>query len=346
MAGENSLSSYTETNLQLIEEGCTEANLNGGNMLVYVDNNSDAPCLYQVVPGADGQGQRTIVKQYEECNSASPEIMRSVIQEVSEQFPANGMGLVLWSHGTAWLPSNLSSYLRAFGQDGDDYMEINDLADALSEFHFDFLAFDACYMGSVEAAYALRNCADYLIASPTEVLGTGLPYNMIIQPMFSSTADVTGIAQAFYDYYDGKSGVWRSASVSVVRNSSLDNLASVCNGIFSNITTEELWNVQLDDVQVLDYLSGNYHFLYDMDDYLEHLTTDNPQLYTDFCDAFDQCIVYEACTPNNYFNRAGSVAIEKFSGLSVYAPQESLESMNEWYEQLDWWKDVYGAWND
>ena len=54
--------------------------------------------------------------------------MRSVIGEVVSLYPADSYGLVLWSHGTAWLPSDYQNKLKAFGQDGNNWMEIDDLA--------------------------------------------------------------------------------------------------------------------------------------------------------------------------------------------------------------------------
>lgn len=342
MAGDNSLSKYAEYNLELIEEGCSAENLNGGNMLVYVDDRNNPPYLYKIEPGEE-RGTRVLVREYEEDNSASPETLRSVIQEVSATYPAESMGLVLWSHGTAWFPANPSSYLRAFGQDGDDFMEIYELADALDGFHFDFLAFDACYMGSVEVAYELRNAADYLIASATEVIGYGFPYDLMIRPMFSATADVQGIAEAFYTYYNMQSGKMRSASIALVKNDELEGLADASRAIFSPLSDEELWAVPLAEVQPLEYYFQKTHCLYDMEDYVKHLTGGQTDTYAAFRDALDRSVIYKACTPQNYFAQTGQENIETFSGLSVYAPQETIPAMNAWYENLTWWKVVYNA---
>ena len=62
--------------------------------------------------------QEIHLKDYEKQNSADPDVMRSVIGEVVSQYPADSYGLVLWSHGTAWLPSDYQNKLKAFGQDG------------------------------------------------------------------------------------------------------------------------------------------------------------------------------------------------------------------------------------
>lgn len=33
--------------------------------------------------------------------------------------------------------------------------------------------------------------------------------------------------------------------------------------------------------------------------------------------------------------------VNKYSGLSIYVPQEALPKLNEWYKDLEWYKDVY-----
>ena len=57
-------------------------------------------------------------------------------------------------------------------------MDISELAAAIdgSGVRFDYLLFDACFMSSVEALYDLRRAADYIVASPCEVMAHGFPY--------------------------------------------------------------------------------------------------------------------------------------------------------------------------
>ena len=49
-------------------------------------------------------------------------------------------------------------------------MNISDLVEVLDDDmpHFDFIMFDACFMMSIEVAYAVRNYADYYMGCPTE----------------------------------------------------------------------------------------------------------------------------------------------------------------------------------
>ncbi|MDR2499201.1 MAG: hypothetical protein LBD28_07150, partial [Tannerellaceae bacterium] len=191
ISGDNSLSGYAHANIASSIAGAADNNLNGGNLLIYLDTRNDVPMLLQIRRTSTGLIQMDTIKQYPEQNSASIEVMRHVLNDVFHypRFTARSTGVVLWSHGTSWLPSDLGTggylNLRAFGQDGRDWMELNMLRDALEGYHFDFIIFDACYMAGIEVMYALRHNADYILASPTEVIAEGLPYHLIVKTMFA-----------------------------------------------------------------------------------------------------------------------------------------------------------------
>jgi hypothetical protein len=128
MAADNSLSSFSYKNLESIVKGSSASALNGGNLLVYLDASDAAPQLLQIKAKSDGTIQKLAIKDYPEQNSADPIVMRGVFESVVSEFPAESYGLVLWSHGTAWLPYNVQPMLRSFGQDETSWMEIPELS--------------------------------------------------------------------------------------------------------------------------------------------------------------------------------------------------------------------------
>ena len=128
-------------------------------------------------------------------------------------YPAEEYGLILWSHGTSWLPAGRG--LRSFGSDSGKEMNIVDLAKALP-LHFKFILFDACLMGAVEVVYELRNTTDYIIASSTETIAEGFPYHLILPELVKQNPDWTKVAQQYFDYYNNQQGVYQSATVSVI----------------------------------------------------------------------------------------------------------------------------------
>lgn len=336
-AGDNSLSNYVSKNLSMIKEGIKQEGLNNGNLLIYTDQLNEAPKLFQLKLEADTVRQIEIETYDTDQNSASTETLTQIIDKVQKEYPADSYGLVLWSHGTGWLPSDIYNYLRSFGQDGkNNFMEINDLASALSKYHFDYLLFDACYMSCAEVAYAFRGCADYIIGSPTEILANGFPYQSIMGDMFKKEADVVGIATEFYNYYKDAAG-----TVSVVKSDELEDLAASCRAIFHGKTESELFAVPAKELQIMEYLTPNYHALYDFDDYVSRLATE--EQYNAFKQSMEKAVIYKATTPKSVYAYGGGLylTVKKFSGLSIYVPQETLPKLNEWYKDLEWYKGVY-----
>jgi len=337
MAADNSLSSYSYKNIESIVQGTTKAALNGGNLVVYVDAADAAPQLLQIKVKSDGSIQKLAIKDYAEQNSADPLVMRSIFDEVRTSFPADSYGLVLWSHGTAWLPYNVQPMLRSFGQDESNWMEIDELAEALPDHIFDFIMFDACYMASTEVAYALRDKADYILASPTEVLGEGFPYKLIIGNFFTETADLQQIAETFYNYYNQQTGLYQSASVSLIATEQLDNLAAICREIVIG-KENAIAALPIQELQQLEYLGYTYHALYDFDDFISRLATEAQ--YTNYLSILNKVVLYKQTTPNATYAK-GQLVINQFSGLSIYVPQNGLATLNDWYKGMAWYKIVY-----
>lgn len=341
IAGDNNLSDYINGNIQQMIEGAREGGLNQCDFLIYADRATAAPALYQLKANETGRIDTVRVRDYAEHNSATPEVLRQVVEEAFTAFPSDHYGLVLWSHATAWLPNAGRDLTRSFGTDGEETIEIDELADALAPYHFDYILFDACYMGSVEVAYELRERATQIIASPTEVMGSGFPYATITPMLCQSNFDGVSVAEAFYDYYDAQSGYARSATVSVVDTQSLEQLAAACREVLAGKSEAEIFAVDPNELQPLEFLkSSGRHYLFDLGDYIQALSTDGQ--YANFQVALSQAIPYRATTPYSFFAAPyEAIKIERFSGLSVYLPGEGLATLNEWYKRLAWYQAVY-----
>ena len=122
-------------------------------------------------------------------DSSDPNHIREFVQW-AEQFPAGHTMLILADHGGGWdwgTKSSASAALRDTNMllvdnaDGTNVAAFNqDIAAALSEYHFDLLFLDACLMGDIESLYDFRNVADYTIASPIEIFGSSTYLSMVI----------------------------------------------------------------------------------------------------------------------------------------------------------------------
>lgn len=338
MAADNSLNRYGYENITKMLEGAGDKNLNGGNLLIYFDPIDSIPQLLQIVTDKKGIAQKKVIQTYPEQNSASVEVMNEVITSVTRDFPAESYGLLLWSHATAWLPYNVGGMLRSFGEDRGNVMELSELTEALPDNVFDFILFDACYMANIEVAYAMRHKANYLIASPTETLAEGFPYDQIIAPMFSQKAALETICSRFYNYYNNQSSY---ATVSLTSTAHLDELAAMTKEIVQG-KTDDIYALPIKEIQQLEYLTYNRHALYDYDDFISRLAT--PEQYTAFRGLMDETVLYKNHTPRAIFAIGGgtTLPINHYSGLSIYVPQKALTSLNAWYKQhIVWYNAVY-----
>jgi hypothetical protein len=83
-------------------------------------------------------------------------------------------------------------------------------------FKLDLVGFDACLMGMVEVAYALRNVANYVVGSEEVEPGEGWPYDAILgalaaQPSADAKSLATVIVSKYGAYYGPNSDVTQSA---------------------------------------------------------------------------------------------------------------------------------------
>jgi hypothetical protein len=182
-----------------------------------MDVAGETPCLLRITE--DGE---QMIKTYSEFNSANPTNMNRLLREITGMYPSESYGLILWSHGTSWLPAGVQ--LKFFVADGNRQMNIPDLAEALPV-HFDFILFDACLMGAVEVAYELRNKTDYIIASSTETIDTGFPYELVIPALMSSTPDLRKATES-YLLYIAKQTVPEADADDIVQNVFLNLMKS------------------------------------------------------------------------------------------------------------------------
>lgn len=339
-AADNNLSANVEGDIAAMEKGLLTADMLHGNLLIFVDKKNQSPQLLRLSQEGDSVRREVIETYAIDHRSGTTERLGELLQQVTRAYPSEHYGLVLWSHGTAWLPYDYNHYLRSFGTDsGNHFMDLMDLAAALSPYRFDFLIFDACYMGSLEVAYALRRSADCLIASPTEVLTDGFPYQLFMEDLFALEVQPARIASQFYNYYKDSYG-----TISAIQTAGLDDLATACQAVFKGKSEEELFAVSVEDLQLLEYLTGNLHALYDAEDYVRQLATD--EQFAHFQDCLEKVVIYKAATPKSAYafpSYAGGtfLPIPRFCGLSLFVPQAELGDLNTWYQQLDWYQAVY-----
>lgn len=308
-----------------------------GHLLVYADPRPDAtdrdnpdglPYLTEI-RWENGKAVAQVVRRYEEHNSADANVFRQVLSGIIADYPADSYGLVMLSHASGWLPEKTLTRPSSVGQDNGKEMELTDFAEALPV-KMDFIAFDACLMGGVEVACELRDKADFVVFSPAEVLVPGFAYRTMPRHLMAPIPDLTAVAREFYDYFNAQSGMFRSATVSVIDLSKMDALIRLAANLLPGADGEQ--PVDLSAVQQYGY--GRHPLYFDLGDYLSQRFPNRAQ---DIEQAIGECTVYRAATPGYY--SAGTLSyspIRHFSGLSVYVPQAAYPFLNSEYRKLQW----------
>ena len=320
MAADNDLSYDAFESLQQMEQGFSEV---GVRLVAFLDRGDGSPCLAEVHPG-----KNTIVKSYPELNSADPTVLKKILQDAIGLYPAQEYGLILWSHGSSWMPTGIE--LLSFGNDNGSRMNIPDLVESLPV-KFNFILFDACLMGSVEVAYELKDKTDYLIASSTETIAEGFPYDKIVPELLQSKIDYNAVAQTYFDYYNAQPGAYQSATVSVVDTRYLPDLANSLKQLCEN-NPVNLHTFDRTSVQRLDVYEEQYTF-----DFLDFVDKIFPNANKDdFVNQLNKAVLYKYHTPQFILE----YDINIFCGLSCYIPLPSRSDLTAYYKTLKWYRDA------
>jgi hypothetical protein len=372
MAANNNLSVNALNNLSEIENGYVpnyfEIGKSGDVLLVYINTEGVKPRLYRVSKDRYGNVNKETIVEYEEHNSADPQVMSSILQYSRTLFPAKENGLILWSHGTGWLPQHYykkttssllsleqdnedpyADLVKSFGKDGDYEMDILDLCNNAIKDKYSYIIFDACLMGGIEVVYELKDKADYIISSPAEVLVDSFPYEVLMSYLFANVTDLVGACEAYYQYYlKQESLVRQSATVSLVKSDKLYDLASSTKKIF-DAYRDKVGSLDMNNIQ--RFFRNNKHYFYDLTDFVSSLCPDGDPLLANFISNMDAAVIYKRNTPKFLISdgelllqRASDgyngFVINKFSGLSTYVQNPENIELDTYYTKYSWNRDT------
>lgn len=345
MMGDNGLESFMDNNLVKIMSAA-DAIPDDGHIAVFYDRGNYTRLTEVFVD--NGIPKQRLIEEFNPSQSTvDPQFMAEVLTRIRESMPAESYGLVLSSHGGGWVPSDIFDlYMneadaksvpsapspRYFGQDGYDCMEIPDLVNGLSVMHFDYILFDACFMASVEALYDLRNAADYIIASPAEVMGTGFPYKDIVPLLFTPDHSLEEVCQTFMSLYRDSSG-----TISLVKCSALTALAQSMRKAATAGTTP------VDASSIQGYEGFETHLYFDLEQYVEAMNAGEAVL-ADFRKSLAAAVIWHGHTPTFYsdYGSKGTIDLPRSCGLTCHVPLESCPLTHEAFLETAWAKFVFG----
>lgn len=374
IVAENSLMTYAAEDIEEMLSGCDQMSEND-HLIIYFDGYS-LPCIYKIDKHTQARKFSDLKPYYtyaEDKNSASAAQLSDFVAKVEKQFPADDYSLILWSHGSGWIPSTISSTgtvmwdsgpKRSFGVDNGmnndtdygDEMEIADLADALRSFpKFKFILFDACFMQTIEVDYALKDVADYIVASPAEIPGEGAPYDKYMSLFFRDDLQPSALVNAYVTNYANRDA---GALISSVQCSLIDSLTTATWPYLHPLSEKEpsdpygLSNLDFSNVQ--NYFDYNQWVLrhtmpdcYDMYSVMKNALPASE--FQSWSAIFDRAVYrrtndcWYSIYPlsNSLKDHILAVNREEYGGISMFVPLDKYIA-NGHYFFADWYNTAWG----
>lgn len=215
------------------------------------------------------------VQNLGEANMGDPAVLQDFVEWGITNYPAAHYALVIWNHGDGWkaMKQRLDSLsitaksvanpdcgvarAIAIDVDANDRLYMKEVQTALlgakqrlserlnTQVKLDLVGFDACLMGMIENAYALRDITNYMVGSEEVEPWDGWPYDLIL-PRLVQDPSTTPRKLAEYivdDYaasYAGQGGITQAA----VDISKVTDLTTKLN-LFTAAANAE-WNLMAD----------------------------------------------------------------------------------------------------
>lgn len=339
MVANNNLSTEAESSINKLMRGYVPTE--EGNILVYKHCVQMNPVLLHIKKGEDGSVVADTAYKFPPRVSATKTALTQAMNVAKSLFPADDYGLILWSHGTGWIPPQNSASATnvlqgstgqelppqfTFGLDGSTEMEITDLAAALP-YKLSFMIMDACFMGGIETAYEVKDSVEYYVASPAEILTESFPYDKVMQHLFNTEPDLEAVCREYYNYYNTQSGSSRSATIALLDCSKLDALAEVAKEVFG-LYRDRIATLDMTKLQPY-FRSSSHKYFYDLKDLVDNIA--DAALAADFSVALENVVLYEAHTP--YFIE---MPIARCCGVSTYVPNPVNATLSEYYKRYKW----------
>lgn len=369
-AGFNSLCAALEDDVNDIKSGylplvgsMSKAVLVYSRRLSETGRYTDRTPSYLIRLSVDGWGKviSDTLKTWPETDEAvSASTMTDVLETVKGLYPHASYGMVFSSHGSGWLPSGYYSTgkitagtaglqavpyidpnsdgsmprVKSIGIDNitsrNTYeMEIETFAQALP-MKFDYIIIDACLMGCIEVAYALKDKCGKLVFSQAEVLEDGLcDYTTLTQRVLRpAVPDLYNLCEDSYRHYKNQDDpIYRSLTISMIDCTRLDGLAESCRSLFSKYRNQiSLVNA----ANVQGYFRSRKHWFYDLTDILRQSGVPEADM-ADYNKAMSDCVLYNAAT-DTFIN----FDIRTHCGLSMYLPADGNSELDEFYKTLSW----------
>lgn len=245
MAAANDLNPYAPLDLQeMMNIGSTD-NI---NVIVYLTLQEDGKPkvtrkLY-INKGSMTQIGADIVR-----DSGDIATLEEALQWACTDYPSDHIATVLWDHGSGPLNRSKTELLSrgvCYDYDTGHYLTDRDCFQAFSWARdtfrggqkFDIIAFDACLLASLELAYTLSPCADYMVASEETIPGDGYQYAYLLSPFATQSLDAASFARQMVNAYKQEYSGTMDYTLSATDLNAVQGLVDNCNAVAQILTTQ------------------------------------------------------------------------------------------------------------
>lgn len=376
LSGQSLLSYFRNQVKEEIFDAINDQTLHNNRIMVYIQPSNGSSLLIEYSYDYDQYTARAdTLQRYKGRSSIDKEHIVEVLNDVKRLAPAKQYGMVLGSHGGAWVPKEWTSFTsgeqsneeeedwsrqscattpcdhwlykspgaeatRWFGEHRGETTDLSTWVEALQEapIRMEYLIFDACFMSNIEALYELRDAARYIVASPCEIMGRGINYRLALPSLLITeerSYDLQAFCQSFYDFYATTTETRQSGCIALTVTEEILPLAAVTREILRGPTRE----VKLSTQQAYEGL--NRTLFHDFRQYIEAVTEDQT-LLEHFEVQFERTFP-AACrlhTPEFYSGYNGGMnPIDYYSGVSTSALSEKFPTA---YANCAWSRYIRG----
>ncbi len=290
---------------------------------------------------ADGLCTRKPLQEYRDWSFTSTENLISMFNDVASYSPTPSYSMLIGGHGLGWLPKESKPGIgKAFGGTSvATKTDIDQLAAAIEQSQLrrlSFLCFDDCYMANIETAYELKDATDYIIASTSEIMRIGLPYDNIWTQLKRRTPDMTFIIGEFHSFYTAYQMPYGALSAIDCRH--LDEAASLMRRL--NMRMAEA-GIAASDIPAQKLDGFNKTVFFDMENYTARAISalgGDEQLAEEFRTMYSRLIPAHSCTPHLYsdFSPYNTIKVDSNCGLTISDPTTNSEAIGH-LEGTRWW---------
>ena len=314
-----------------------EKSLGNSQILVFISESIKTSHLVKI-GYSKGKCRRDTLNTYTSYDYTTPDGIASLLTSVKQMAPADNYSMIIGCHGEGWMPKPKSTQTRYFGGTAIP-IDISNFNEGIKNagMKMNFILFDDCYMSGIEVAYQLREAANYLIASTSEMMGYGMPYHLILKYMLADNPNYEALCEDFTKFYiTYKSGIQPMpyGTIAVTDLSQTETMATFMKTV-NNTHTFDI--DKIDEVQDLDVEHFDPTVYFDFGSYLRVLCGNDANTYAEGTKLLDKLVPYKGTTGMIYSGAGNkSLKLKEYSGLTISDPSINSSAIKT-KKQTAWW---------